>query len=173
MPIYPNNTLLDVEETAPNRPEALSRPAQAEMSDETSLAHFCAFLDFYTRSCQDPFSTSLTCAKQAEAVQITPADVTPDTLRQMLTTMLNVVDHLEKKWLDEQIRHEDRMRRHREDVARLSQQLHTTQRQLAQKTPLVQRGIAWLHQMVGGPKTAPVRYVARHSRLKQREVFSA
>lgn len=98
------------EVTALNHIAAAGQPSlPVETFDETSLARFCAFLDFYTRQCHDPFSTALTCAKQAEALQITPDDVTPETMRQVIQTMLAVVDHLEKKWLDEQIRHEERM----------------------------------------------------------------
>ena len=94
---------------------------------ETSLADFCAFIDFYTRKAADPFSTSLACEKQAEAVELNAAEATPENLRLLLDTMLEAIDHLEKKWLDEQLKHEDRQRRHREDVARLYARLRESQ----------------------------------------------
>jgi hypothetical protein len=168
------NTTSTTEATRLPQTAAVSqRLVTPDAFDETSLAHFCTFIDFYTRSCHDPFSTSLTCAKQAETVQITPEDLTPETVQQVLTTMLSVVDHLEKKWLDEQIRHEERMQRHREDVARLSQQLRLIQPQSPVKTPLLRRGIAWLHQVVGWPKVTLARHPSRKIGLKRRQVFAA
>jgi hypothetical protein len=170
---YPNGPLILTEDTTLKQADAAVTFVKPGAFDETSLTHFCTFIDFYTRQCHDPFSTSLTCTKQAEALQITPEDLTPETVRQVVATMLAVVDHLEKKWLDEQIRHEERMQRHREDVARLSRQLHAIQQTSVVKTPVFQRGIAWLHQVLGGHKKIMVRHAPRKHGLKHREALAA
>ena len=83
-------------------------------SDETSIGHFCHFVDFYTRHTVDPMCTALTCEKQAEVIRITQQDLSPETIRLLIETMLTAIDHLEKKWLDEQIQREDHV--HQEDV---------------------------------------------------------
>lgn len=174
MPENFTTTLIQAEDT-PIRYAADTAvpPITGDAFDETSLRHFCTFIDFYTRQCHDPFSTSLTCAKQAEALQITPEDLTPESMRQVVATMLAVVDHLEKKWLDEQIRHEERMQRHRQDVARLSQQLRTIQHAPPVKTPVFQRGLAWIHQMLGGRKKIVLRQTPRKHGVKHREALAA
>lgn len=132
-------------------------------ADESSLAHFCAFVDFYTRKTADPFNTSLTCEKQAEAVEIAPEDVTPENMQMLMETLLETIDHLEKKWLDEQLKLEDRQRQHREDVARLSAQLGEARP--SRKPGWYQRGIRAVQRLFGGqaaPKhPAPYRYAVR------------
>ena len=149
MHIYHSNTAVPIEKSiqpieVPSK-AAISKEGQSDliredMAPETSLAHFCAFVDFYTRQCNDPLSTSLTCEKQAEAVEILPQDLHPETIRMLLDTMLEAIDHLEKKWLDEQIQHDDRKRRHREDVARLYQQIKLLQPE-PKPTPFYEKGI--------------------------------
>lgn len=173
MQTYADTIRIQAEDGAVKHVAATERHMKSDVFDETSLRHFCTFIDFYTRQCHDPFSTSLTCTKQAEALQIMPEDLTPETMQQVITTMLAVVDHLEKKWLDEQIRHEERMQRHREDVARLSQQLRVIEHTATVKTPVLQRGIAWLHQMLGGRKKIAFRYIPRKQSMKRREVLAA
>jgi hypothetical protein len=84
------------------------------ISDETSIGHFCDFVDFYTRHATNPLCTALTCEKQAEVIRITQQDLCPETIRLLIETMLTAIDHLEKKWLDEQIQREDHV--HQEDV---------------------------------------------------------
>lgn len=79
------------------------------ISDETSIGHFCHFVDFYTRHTVDPMCTALTCEKQAEAIRITQQDLSPETIRLLIETMLTAIDHLEKKWLDEQIQREEQI----------------------------------------------------------------
>ena len=49
-----------------------------------------------------------------------------------------------KKWLDEQIRHEDRQRQHREDVARLHRQIQDLQPEPRKHTHFYERGLQWL-----------------------------
>ena len=83
-------------------------------SDDTSIGHFCDFVDFYTRHATNPMCTALTCEKQAEVIRITQEDLCPETIRLLIETLLTAIDHLEKKWLDEQIQREEQI--HREDV---------------------------------------------------------
>lgn len=83
-------------------------------SDDTSIGHFCDFVDFYTRHATNPMCTALTCEKQAEAIRITQQDLCPETIRLLIETLLTAIDHLEKKWLDEQIQREEQI--HWEDV---------------------------------------------------------
>lgn len=150
MHIYTAETAFQSEEST--RPLAASGetppPPPTSIADETSVAHFCAFVAFYTGQCDDPFSTSMACEKQAEALRITPEDLTPETMQQVIQTMLAAIDHLEKKWLDEQIRHDERKQRHRADVARLYQQLRLAQTQPREKSHLYQKGMQWLSQQL-------------------------
>lgn len=119
-----------------------------KQGSETTLAHFCAFIDFYTRKAADPLNTSLACEKQAEAVEITDQDVTPENLRLLMDTLLEAIDHLEKKWLDEQIKHEDRQRKHREDVARLYRQLRELQPESSKSSHFYQKGRQLVHNLL-------------------------
>jgi hypothetical protein len=65
----------------------------------------------------------------------------------LIDTMLNAIDHLGKKWLDEQIQHETRKQQHRQDVAHLHQQLIGLQHELqARPQPLLQKGLHWLRK---------------------------
>ncbi len=124
---------------------ASTQPTIDGAVNETSLAHFCTFVDFYTRKAADPMSTSLACEKQAEMVELTDQDVTPDNMRMLMDTLLETIDHLEKKWLDEQLKHEDRQRQHREDVAGLYAKLRaleTVHRQPVSRKP-------WYHSVQG------------------------
>ena len=146
--IYTADAALQAEDAVlaagtPNMSQAVNETGNA--INEHSLAHFCAFVDFYTRKAADPLSTSLACEKQAEAVEIAPDEVTPENMRMMMDTMLEVIDHLEKKWLDEQLKHEDRQRQHREDVAGLYAKLRaqeTVHRQPVSRKP-------WYHSVQG------------------------
>jgi hypothetical protein len=118
-----------------------SEPVQVDWAvNESSLEHFCAFVDFYTRHATDPMSTSLACEKQSEAVELTQEDVTPENIRLLMDTLLVAIEHLEKKWLDEQLELEDRQRKHREDVARLYRQLREFQEKPRARW---YRGLTW------------------------------
>jgi hypothetical protein len=116
--------------------------------NESSLAHFCAFVDFYTRKAADPFGTTSACEKQAEVVQLAPEDATPENMQMLMDTMLEAIDHLEKKWLDEQLKLEDRQRKHREDVARLYAQIRELQPEPRKRAPLHEKGAQWLHSLL-------------------------
>jgi hypothetical protein len=93
--------------------QELSMPLDNELpqTEETSLAHFCQFVDYYTSQSSDPLSTVRVCEQQAEGVRITPDDLTPENLRLVIETMLTAIDHLSKNWLDEQIQREDMLLR--------------------------------------------------------------
>lgn len=84
-------------------------------SDEHSLSRFCQFVDYYTRYSSDPMFTAAACERQADAVCITPQDLNQETIRLLLTTMLNAIDHLEKKWFDEQLQREEQEQQQRKD----------------------------------------------------------
>ena len=92
---------------AVDRPATVGRETWDASDPESSVAHFCQFIAYYTQQSTNPMHTALACEKQAEAVQITDQDLTPETIRLLLDTMLNAIDHLEKKWLDEQIQREE------------------------------------------------------------------
>ncbi len=148
MQIYTADTALCAEDVVFSSPFRASDRGMRNMPvDESSLAHFCAFIDFYTRKTADPMSTALACEKHAEALDITPQDATPENMHLLVDTMLEVIDHLEKKWLDEQIRHEERMQKHREDVARLSRQIQDLQPQPSKRTQMYQRGMHWFQNL--------------------------
>jgi hypothetical protein len=66
-----------------------------------SLAHFCQFVNKRIRLAQDPGNTAALCENRAEAVRITKNDINQDTIDLLLGTLLDVIAHLEKKWLDE------------------------------------------------------------------------
>lgn len=84
-------------------------PATRDTTDlnDTSIVHFCEFVDYYTQQSTNPLFTALTCEHQADAIQITDQDLTPETIRLLIDTMLSAIEHLEKKWLDEQIQREE------------------------------------------------------------------
>ena len=165
MRIYTADTALQTE-------DALFVPADepAENSprdQESSVDHFCAFIDFYTKQSDDPLHTSLVCEEQAEAVRITADDLTPETVQNLISTMVVAIDHLEKKWLDEQIQHEDRKRRHREDVARLYQQLRVLRPVSKTRSSLYQKGLDWVSRMIFRGKSSDRRIVRKQRPRKE------
>jgi hypothetical protein len=117
---------------------------------ESSISHFCAFVDFYTRKSTDPVNTALVCEEQAEVMRLEPQDLTQENVQLLLDTMLNAIDHLGKKWLDEQIQHDARKQQHRLDVARLHQQLVAQQSEPRKSSQsFYQKGLRWLqHHLV-------------------------
>jgi hypothetical protein len=78
-----------------------------EQAHNTSLFHFCQFVDNYTRLSNDPIYTAAVCENQAEMICITQHDLSQETIYMLIETLLNVIDHLAKKWLDEQMQRED------------------------------------------------------------------
>ena len=78
---------------------------------DITVAQFCQFVDYYTRHSTDPMSTAAVCEHQAEEIYITPHDVSQETIDLLIATMLNVINHLEKKWLDEQLQREELLHR--------------------------------------------------------------
>jgi hypothetical protein len=134
------------------------------VATESSVTHFCTFVEFYTRKSTDPVNTALVCEEQAEVLQLDPRDLTSENMQLLIDTMLNAIDHLGKKWLDEQIQHETRKQQHRQDVAHLHQQLIGLQRELrARPQPLHQKGLRWLQQHLG--RHAPKQLAVRKQRL--------
>jgi hypothetical protein len=140
------------------QPEATQADAiQAKnpaLLEDTTLAHFCEFVDFYTRHAKNPMCMALACEQQAEAIRITNQDLCPETIQLLIETMLTAIDHLEKKWLDEQIRWEDLEQRHRRDLAHPSARTlvrnHKVKRSRKQKphriTHLFSQGPRWVWQ---------------------------
>jgi hypothetical protein len=72
-----------------------------------SLSQFCQFVNKYITASTDPVNTAITCETRAEAVLITKKDVSPDTIDLLFATLLNVIAHLEKKWLNERLQRVD------------------------------------------------------------------
>jgi hypothetical protein len=163
MRIYSAETALQAEDAVFAAPNVAAE--NAPLPAESSLAHFCAFVDFYTRKSTDPVNTALVCEEQAEELRLDPQELTPETVQMLVDTLLNAIDHLGKKWLDEQIKLEDRQQRHRQDVARLYQQLSVLQARYAEartpRPPLYQKGLAWLRQHLG--RNGPDKSLARKS----------
>ena len=122
--------------------QELSMALDNELSqaEETSLAHFCRFVDYYTSQSPDPLSTVRVCEQQAEGVRITPDDLTPESFRLVIETMLTAIDHLSKNWLDEQIQREDIQRRHARHLPQLPTQ-HAAQ-------PAGQHGFKYVYHAV-------------------------
>ncbi len=80
---------------------------ESSLSEEHTLFRFCQFVDYYTRHSTDPLYTAAVCERQAEDLHINPQDVNRESIRLLIATMLNAIDHLEKKWLDEQLQREE------------------------------------------------------------------
>jgi hypothetical protein len=169
MQIYTAETALR-EEDAVLSPHfsASGRISRNIPTNESSLSHFCAFVDFYTRKTADPMSTALACEKHAEALDITPQDATPENMRMLVDTMLEVIDHLEKKWLDEQIRHEERMQKHREDVSRLYQQIRELQPPKTRRHVFYEKGMQWFHSLWFRKEHTPKRRVPKRSSRREK-----
>jgi hypothetical protein len=167
MRIYTADTALQTEDALFIPANGLAENAPEEQ--ESSIDYFCAFVDFYTKQSDDPLHTSLVCEEQAEAVRITADDLSPETVQNLISTMVVAIDHLEKKWLDEQIQHEDRKRRHREDVARLHQQLCVLQPVSKTRVSLYQKGIDWVSRIIFRDKS-PDRKVTRKRRPRKEAV---
>ena len=78
---------------------------------DNSLMHFCQFIEYYTRYSTDPMCTAAACENQAKDIRITSQDISSETIRMLLDTMLNVIDHMEKKWLDDRVQFEEKEQR--------------------------------------------------------------
>lgn len=87
------------------------------LSEETSLFHFCEFVDYYTLQSMDPLYTAAACEQQAKMIRFTPHDVSRENMEMLIDTLLLAIDHLEKKWLDEQIQREESEQRYHQDLA--------------------------------------------------------
>lgn len=173
MQIYTADTALRAEDavfakdTVASAAPSLNRATRNAAVDESSLAHFCAFVDFYTRKASDPMSTALACEKHAETLELAEQDATPENMRMLVNTMLEVIDHMEKKWLDEQIRHEERMLKHREDVSRLYRQIRDLQPKAAPSAQMYARGVRWLQNLLF--KNTPGRRALPSSKAPRRD----
>jgi len=121
--------------------------------EETTLAHFCEFVDYYTAQSTDPLLTTAACEQQAKTLQLTPHDATPESLWMLIETMLLAIDHLEKKWLDEQIRWEESEQRQCRDLSH--QHANVVKRNQAQRQDshgirhLFSQGARWVWQRFG------------------------
>jgi len=96
--------------------------SEALEPDANSLSHFCQFVDYYTRHSTDPLYTAAVCEKQAKEVRITQQDVSQESLFMLIETVVMVINHLEKKWLDEQMQREDLEQRRCKDLGREKRQ---------------------------------------------------
>jgi hypothetical protein len=116
--------------------------------EETTIAHFCEFVDFYTRHARNPMCMALACEQQAEAIRITDQDLCPETIQLLIETMLTAIDHLEKKWLDEQIRWEDseqpQRRNQTHQPSRVLKRNHKRKQKPHGITHLFSQGIRWV-----------------------------
>jgi len=164
--IYTADAALQAEDAV----RAAGTPEMPQTVSESSLAHFCAFVDFYTCKASDPMSTSLACEKQAEAVELTDQDVTSDNMRMLMDTLLETIDHLEKKWLDEQLKHEDRQRQHREDVAGLYVQLRDLQP--AARQPWLQRSMQTVQGLFGATNAETPKRRRKQSKRRTVQVMA-
>lgn len=167
MRIYSADTALQAEDAA----FTSTKFATDKMltTSESSISHFCAFVDFYTRKSADPVNTALVCEEQAEAIRLEPQDLTPENVQLLLDTMLNAIDHLGKKWLDEQIQHDVRKQQHRQDVARLHQQLALVHQEQSSHTRLYQKGLRWLRQHLVQNSTPKSKRSVRKKHIPQKE----
>jgi hypothetical protein len=130
--------------------------------EETSLSHFCEFVDYYTHHASDPLYTAAACEQQAEAVRITPPDVNQESIQMLIETMILAIDHLEKKWLDEQILREESEQRHHQDRVHLhsnSVKLHRKQKRYGMMHVFFQSA-RWMWQHVLRHKPVPRHEVA-------------
>lgn len=132
------------------------------VSEETSLAHFCKFVDYYTLQSSDPLYTAAACEQQAKTIRLTPHDVSQENMQMLIDTLLLAIDHLEKKWLDEQIQREESEQRHRRDLARLHVKgLEGKYPQTQKKNwiTLLFQGARWVWQRLGRGRSIPQREV--------------
>jgi hypothetical protein len=130
--------------------------------EETTIAHFCEFVDFYTRHARNPMCTALTCEQQAETIRISDQDLCPETIHLLIETMLTAIDHLEKKWLDEQIHWEEVEQRQRQYFVPLHRKTSERNRKQKQHGLLhfFSQGVRWMWQRVLRHKPVPRQEVA-------------
>ena len=172
---------------APRDPLSAERPRRAARSapaETTSLAQFCEFVDYYTRHTTNPLATSVVCEQQAETLRLTAQDVTPETIQMLIDTLLDVIDHLEKKWLDEQIQREDLEQVHRLQVGQTQTNVFARNQKTPQKQQqtgvwhLCRAGARWIwNQIVRGqsvsqPIPSSQRQLVSHKSVSQREVVA-
>ncbi len=136
---------------------------EAYSSDDASIGHFCDFVDFYTRHTSNPMCTALTCEKQAEAIRITQGDLSPETIKLLLDTMLTAIDHLEKKWLDEQIQREEQVR-YQSNPAQIAAPLRERQSGRSGIMRLWQSGRFWLRKWFTSRDESANRKHRKHRR---------
>jgi len=124
---------------------------------ETSIAQFCEFVNYYTQHSTDPLATAAVCEQQAETLQITEHDVTPETIQMLIDAMLDAIEHLEKKWLDEQIQREDVEQTHRKQLIQTPTNVLARNQKKTWVRRLCRTGARWLWQRLVGSKPVPSR----------------
>ena len=134
---------------------------------ETSIAQFCEFVNYYTCHSTDPLATAAVCEQQAETLQIAEHDVTPETIHLLIDTMLDAIEHLEKKWLDEQIQREDVEQTHRKQLIQTPTNVLARNQKKTWVRHLCRTGARWFWQQL-------VRSKSIHHRnpLPRREVVT-
>jgi hypothetical protein len=131
------------------------------VSEETSLSHFCEFVDYYTLQSGDPLYTAAACEQQAKTIRLTPHDVNQENMRMLIDTLLLAIDHLEKKWLDEQIQREESEQRHRRDFAHLHVKvLEGKQKQERNWITYLFQGARWVWHRLGRGRPVSQQEVA-------------
>ena len=126
-------------------------------ADETSIAQFCEFVDYYTRHSNDPLSTAAVCEQQAETLQITEYDVTPETIHLLIDTLLDAIEHLEKKWLDEQIQREDVEQTHHRQLVQPQTNVLARNQKKTWARHFCRTGTRWIWQRLVRSKPVPTR----------------
>jgi histidinol phosphatase-like enzyme len=128
-------------------------------SEEISLFHFCEFVEYYTRHSTDPMYTAVVCEKQAEGVRITPQDITRENIRMLIDTMLDAIEHLEKKWLDEQIQREELEQRHYQHLVHVPIKSAKQKQETKRRKHLYQMWTRWIQKRFVRGKHVPQREV--------------
>ena len=140
--------------------ELVIQPEEESLQpEETSLSHFCEFVDYYTHHSTDPMYTAAVCEQQAETVRITQQDVNRENIQMLIDTMLVAIDHIEKKWLDEQIQREDLEQVHRGHLTQMHVKFLERKQGKNWITRLYQTGVRRIRKRLGRSKPAPQQEV--------------
>ena len=87
--------------------DAISVKDEAFQPFDTTISHFCQFVDYYTKCSTDPMTTAAVCEHRAEEIRLTPREVTQENVSLLIITMLTAINHLEHKWFEEQMYREE------------------------------------------------------------------
>jgi len=99
--------------------------------------------------------TAAVCEQQAETVRITQQDVNRENIQMLIDTMLVTIDHIEKKWLDEQIQREDLEQVHRRHLTQMHVKFLERKQEKNWITRLYQTGMRRIRKRFGRSKPVP------------------